>query len=111
MTTPELRTLPTYGKTLPLERGQVWAVLHGGIHSTFKIVEILPGKYLRPPDVALIPTEFCRIEWLDGHLKGQTTDQRAPGHRLGWAGGHVLLREPSALDRWLARKAEGLRPT
>lgn len=84
------------GTMTALAVGQQWAVMHGGTHDVFRVVEILPGRYLRPPDVAIIPTEFCRVLWLTGRLKGQTTDQRAPDHRLGGDGRHVLLPCPSA---------------
>lgn len=45
---------------------------HGGIYDVYRVVEVLDGKYLRPPDVALIATEFCRIKYLTGWLAGQT---------------------------------------
>lgn len=90
-----LRRLPTYGQSYQVVVGQRWASLHGGIYDTLEVVEVLDGQYLRPPDVALIPCEFCRVKWRSGRLKGQTTDQRAPGHRLGWASGHVLLEQAS----------------
>lgn len=89
----DLRRLPSYGKSYRVVVGQRWAFLHGGIYDTFEVLEVLEGRYLRPPDVAIIPTEFCRVKWLSGRLKGQTRDQRAPGHRLGWGSGNVLVEQ------------------
>lgn len=64
----------------------------GGGYSLFKITEVLDGRYLRPPDVAMIPCEFCRVEYMTGRLQGRTFDQRAPRHRLGNDGRHRLYR-------------------
>lgn len=84
-----------------VEVGQHWAVLHGGGYDTIEVAEVLEGRYLRPPDVALIATEFCRVRWLTGRLQGQVTDQRAPGHILGRDGHHALLRRADgSLTPW-----------
>lgn len=93
------------GSSRHVEVGQEWASLHGGQYDLFRVVEVLEGRYLRKPDAAIIPTEFCRVEWLTGRLRGQTTDQRAPDHILGRGGSHVLYRLPDGtLTDWAERK-------
>lgn len=70
-----------------VEVGQQWANRFDHI---IEIKELLPGKYLRKPDVALIPTEFVRALVISGRLRGQMIDQRAPDYMLG-GDGYLLL--------------------
>lgn len=67
-------------------------MLGGGDYSLVRVVELLPGKYLCPPQVTLIPTEFVKVEWLTGRPRGRVTDERAPDFRWGGEGRYVLYR-------------------
>ena len=86
--------------TLPVEKGQQWASLHGGTYSLFEITEVLEGRYLRPPDVAIIPCEFVRVRYIDGRLAGQERDVRASGHRLGFGSMTLYRHSDGRLTEW-----------
>ena len=75
-----------------VEEGQEWAVFHGGIYDRVRVVEVLEGRFLLPPIAAIVPTEFCRVEYLTGRLLGERHYQRAPNYRLGGDGTFHLYR-------------------